>query len=524
MTVTNPRVPEARVEVDWMLNGWDESTDVVTDDVRNTPGITTTRGKDSARPRGKPMVSSASFTLGNTSKRYSAENAGSDIYQFTGPDRPTRISIQPGLDLDYDDATIDYDEVDLFWDAQPTVNIFKGLSEEPEEHPSRDERNVTIGALGSMANLRGVKVSTLLHSAIRTDEAIDIVLDAALWPAADRVLSVGDVTMEWWWLDQEDAWDALVSLVETEGSGASLYEDGQGRVVFENRNYRSTEVRSTSSQGTYLTTSAGGGIPFVNYSYKQNMRDVFNDVRMTIKRRVAQPTAKIWEYGEPLVLGPSELRTVFAHGSDPWSSVEVVTNVTDYVVSAGGLLSVTTNASGATANTAVITFVATAAGATILGPGSATSGFQIRGNAVTVVSEETVYQDATFSIGVTRVRSMNLADEGARQEISKPTAIALANAAAEYYREARPTISIEFVNASAAILEQMLAREISDRITIHAGANEFQGDIWIEQINFGISIGGRLTRMGIIGSKAQSFTASPALWDSGLWDTGTWGV
>lgn len=518
--VVNPRIADSSVEVDWIGDGFGGAYDDVTDDVRNQPGISITRGKDAARPRSAPMIPSADFTLGNVNKRYSAENAGGPLYQFILPDRRVRIAMLPGVDLAYDDPLYDYDDPEAFYDAQPTVYLFKGLSEEPVYQPDREQQSVAIRVLGSMAALRGVTISTQLYTAIRTDTAIGHILDAVSWPAADRVISVGDTTMDWWWADNQDAWSALMDLLETEGTGASLYEDGQGRIVFENRNYRQTASRSTASQVTF---EVGTDLGFTNFGYAHGMRDVYNDVYMTIKRRAALSSAKVWEYGSSLTLAPSELRTVIAKsGGDPWQSVQNVTVTTDYVVSAGSLVSVTTTV--LTATSVAITFVAGGGGATLLGPASATTGIQLRAAEVTVTSEELVRQTVAIGTFVTRAQSLDLTQEGARAEISKASAQALADAAAEYYREARPTVSIEIVNVTADQLEQILTREVSDRITINEGPNGFMGDIWIEQITHVVTIGGRLHRCGIVGSKALDFTASPATWDAGLWNSGNWGT
>lgn len=615
--VDNVRVPDMRVGIDWYANGWVGTVSNVSEWVLHPPGITVERGKEAARPRSRPMVPSASYSLLNLDKRFSADNAGSPIYQFILPDRPTFIESVIGTDIDYEDPDIDYEDPSVFYEGAPSVRLFTGVTDDPVEHPGRDDETVEITALGMTAALRGITISTLLYSGIRTDEAINHVLDAAAWPADDRVISVGDSTLTWWYADGQDAWDLLMELFETEGTGASMYEDGFGRFVFESRNYRNVTARSTTSQATFRGDGLPGSMIITAMDKVQNRREVYNDVRMTMKRRAAQASANVWEFGQALTLGANEVLAVFAHGSDPWQSVSDVTVATDYVVSAGSLVSVTTSQINAT--TAVITFTAGAGGATVLGPASATTGPQLRGVAVTVTSEETVTAttgiaevtvqsvipvwnvgvavvlgpselieyiaegaftnvepltvgtdfvvesgslvdydavqlsptqwSVTFEAGVAgarvlgpgnalsgpqlraeadiivnrfRTRTLNLTQEGARPEVSRATAQALVNAAADYYQQSRQTLSIEMLNVSPEQLEQMMIREISDRVTIAESDQGFNDDIWIEQMTHVITDNGLWYRVGIVGSRAIDFVAPVGLWDQGLWDDANW--
>lgn len=85
----------------------------------------------------------------------------------------------------------------------------------------------------TLSMLRNQKVSTRLYRNVRTDEAVQRVLDTARWPPNKRIIGAGMVTLSWFWADKENAVDALARIVKTEGGTASVYEDKRGNIVFE---------------------------------------------------------------------------------------------------------------------------------------------------------------------------------------------------------------------------------------------------------------------------------------------------
>lgn len=74
------------------------------------------------------------------------------------------------------------------------------------------------------------------------------ILDAAGWPAGDRVIDTGDLTMQATAFGRS-AWQELVATVDSEGG--DLYLDGQGRVVFRRRSALFEDTRSTVVQATF---------------------------------------------------------------------------------------------------------------------------------------------------------------------------------------------------------------------------------------------------------------------------------
>lgn len=130
---------------------------------------------------------------------------------------------------------------------------------------------------------------------------------------------------------------------------------------------------------------------------------------------------------------------------------------------------------------------------------------------------------ASGEVWARRTQTLDLGEAGARAEISASTALSLCNAAANYYSEPRPVIHFEAANVSGAMLDQILLREISDRITVQEGANGFNGDVWIESIQHSVDWSDQIHRWVVMGAKALDFTTSPGLWDIDTWDDAEWG-
>lgn len=495
---SDARLGNYAVMIDWDENGnFGGAYDLVIDDVRHNPGINIQRGKDSARPRSPAMVPSGSFELGNVHRLYSAENGSSPLFGLIGPDKPVKVSLQDVVNID----------------------LITGAIDEPEQIPDRNKRAVGIRLLGKTAALKGREISTTLYQNIRTDEAVTIILDAVGWPPDQRAISSGDTVMRWWWLDDEDAWDALVELLETEGTGASMYESGNGWFHFENRNYRDMATRAMVSQGIYTESAPDDELAYQEFSYAPGMREIFNTVRITTVERALSDVKVVWNAGAPIVLSSNEVRTIIAEIDDPITAVQSLLDPTD-IQGTGGAAHV--DVSQISATKVAITFTAMAGGANLTGPvGSEDRGPQLRAQVAEVVAERDV---TATSIGtVARPRTLSLTS-GIRREISEGYAQSLCNVTLAFYQDPRPIISIEIMNASVERLAQIGTRDVSDRITVQEPITGVDRDIHIEQINHQVNVGGREHRCALIGSAAPDADA-PGLWGvttNGGWGTAKW--
>ncbi len=454
---------EWRVLVDWDADGdWYDQGSEVTPRVRGRQGIKLVRGRDQVRALAPPMAGSLALVLDNTSRDYSPETPASPLAGYLIPGRPVRVERDQGANRYY---------------------LFAGRVDGLIQHPEPGVRTVEIRALGALSRLKGVKLSTPLYQDVRTDQALGYLLDAAGVEASLRVLDVGRTTLAWWWLDAEDALEAAVALVNTEGPGASLYEDGQGRIRFESRHYRLLTPRSTTSQAT-IRDAGLEPLHSQPFAYDPGLKSIVNECVVDVRVRSAKSLGAIWSLGEAVSLAPDETRRfVVRHGEgDPFlGAVNPVAGV-DYTLTAGSLASATLDrTSGASAT---LTLTAGAGGASL-------TGLQVRAQLVSVDSSTRIRNTIDTAASQQRygVRSYKLAT---RAEIPANAAQDFADAVVSRYREPRPTVLVTLRGDEPARVEQALAREVSDRITVVEAQTGLNADCWVERVERVISETGQV--------------------------------
>lgn len=476
--------------VDWNNDGdFSDTGEDVTTRVRGLPGISIVRGRDQIRVLAPPMAGALRFDLDNQSGDYSPEKVTGPLYGNLLPGRAMRVK-----------ATY----------SATTYTLGSALLDDPTQHLEQEAKSATMSGLGVLSRLAGKTVSTALYSNITTDVAIGYLLDAIGWPAADRVLSTGKTTLAWWWLDNEDAFTALVTLLNSEGPGASIYEDTLSRIVFEDRHYRLTTARCTTSQATFRTT---GTEPTVQkpISYNPGLQNIVNVVTVTQKERSDKGTSIVWSATQTITMAPGEVRTIIARGTDIFTAARTPTIANgDLIVSSGTVTSTLDRTSGATCT---ITLTAGAAGTVI-------TSLRLLAHLVTVDSTTNLTNSVSTSVSQGRygIRSYPL---DTRAEIAINTLQDFCNAVVGLYSEPRPIVVITLNNNDAARLTQILNRTLSDRITVIDTASGFNGDVFIERIEHQIQRNGSL-HLTSFGCEKASTTVYGA-WDSGLWDSAIWG-
>lgn len=450
----------ATYEVAFDLDGDDVFETVVTSDVipagREPRGkfVTTDRGQDQTRPLAPPRAGSASLTLKNDSGDYDAGG-----------------TLQAGREV----------RVRATYSAV-TYDLFRGVLSQPKQSPVGTRPQVEVTALGSLSRLARRKVSTALYSNITTDVAIGHLLDAAGFPAALRDLDTGLTTLDWWWLDDEDAMQAIAALKATEGPGAAIYEDGTGAIVFKNRNARVLDARSSTVQTTFRST-AGGTEPLLSgqTDYDPGIKDVVNICTLEVKSRAAQTLGQVWALGSTITLGAGETRTYAARQSsgDPFTAAVAPSSAAgDYTVSAGSLTTTPTIDRTSGASVTITVGPAGVGGATI-------TGLRLRAQSVAVTTATVVtntvdtsvsraqYGDRTFPLPI-------------RAEIDVDVAQDFANAVVGFYQDGRPTAQVTLrANHADARMTAALTREVGDRVRLIQGA--LDTEMHVEQVRHEIS-------------------------------------
>lgn len=273
--------------IDWNSDGdWLDANEDVSSDLM--PALISERGKDQIRVISPPMAGRLNAQLDNRTRKYSAENSSSALYGSLEPGKKVRLKAG-------------------------TYTVWTGVLENLSQTVRFGNRFIKIPSLGTLSQLRDRKISTPVYQNIRVDQAIGYILDAVGWSGTERVLSVADTTLQLWWLDEEDAFSAMLELLTSEGAGAAIYEDELGRIVFENRNYRTAQTRSTVSQHTFTDVT-----DVLDFDYSPDFNDVINFCEAEIAERQVQAEQAIWEFNEQVIFTANQVRTFVIRANDPF--------------------------------------------------------------------------------------------------------------------------------------------------------------------------------------------------------------
>jgi hypothetical protein len=469
---------------DYLDPGEDVSARVLAD-----RGVTMERGRDQLRALAPPMAGKLDLALDNRSRDYSTENAASPLAGQLRPGHRVRVTATSG---------------------GATYALATALLDDLPQEPALGARAVGVPCLGVLSRLAGKRLTTPVYQGITTAQALGYLLDAAGWPAAERVIWPGQTILAWWWLEDVDAFDGLRTILNSEGPGAAIYERGDGCIVFEGRHYRALTARATTSQAAFRDSGTG---PWhrAPFDLQPNLKGVINRAEIAVNVRAAAALGQVWALGATLTLAPQAtvgLQVRSASG-DPFAGAIVPALGTDYTLLAGAATLTLDRPSGMSAT---LTVAAGAAGATI-------TGLRLRAQplpATTVRVTNTL--DASASVARYGVRTYT---DAVWPEIDLLVVQDLANAIVGAYREPRASARITVEGADAAMLTQCLAREVSDRVTVIEAQSGLNSDMTIEQIRHEIgAVGRHVTTFGL--EKVQA-GLTPLLFDFGRFDANVFG-
>jgi hypothetical protein len=451
-----------KVEVDWSNDGdFSDTGEDVTARVLNDPGIVTVRGRDQIRALAPPMAGRCEFALNNASQDYSPDYASGPLYGKLVPGRRVRVRTT----------------------APSAATLWAGhLDDLPQEPFVRGGGRVRVPALGRLAKLKGMRVSTQVHTTVPTSTAFTYVCAAAgLTSDEYAVLDTGQTTFAHWWCHDDDAFAMLARILAAEGPGAAIYEQADGRIAFHSRHYRLLASRSATSQATLgnASTEPKHSPPF---GYEPNLKGVVNSATITAATltRDAAPTADAWTWAGALVLPYGQALVWTFDLANPADTVLPVVTATNQIGTAESLtpsfgqrFTYTYSNENADGSAQVVT-------------GIAASAYYYR------TAEEAVVNrlDTSASQAKYGVRALP-ASFNPWPYLSTEQARDLADAAVLAYREPRATVSITVRNANSTRLTQQLTREVSDRITVQESQTGIGGDVFIERIEHRVTAGGR---------------------------------
>lgn len=444
------------VTIDWDESGIPTGTgEDVTEQVLDR-GISVRYGRDQQRQLSPTAIGSAGFSLCNVDREFSPENEDSPLFGNLGPARPVSISASYGGN----EYSLHNGHVDGF-----------------EIRADRSDRSVDISSLDGLSDLQGFILSTSVYEALRTGQLIDIILDEIGW-TAPRDLDPGATHVAWWWAENENAFDAVNRLIQSEGPPSIAYVAPDGTFVFRDRHHRILDERSLDSQAFFSAeeitceTPAVTGLDYTApFVYQTGLRDIINSVRFDIEQRTPDlGLTAVWESEISYTIGDGETILVNALGTNPFIEAVAPVEGTDFVqISGGGV--VTATLSRTSGQAVVVRLTSTGGSATI-------SELQLRARAIPIFNRIQVEARDSTSISQHGTRSF----PGSVPWANLHDAAAIATLIVGNFSGRRPIAQIRVVAQDEDHLLEIFNRTISDRVTIRNGELGLFNDFFIEQV------------------------------------------
>lgn len=469
-----------RLLVDWAGNGFSGPADDVTARTLDQRAPLAVRyGRDQTRRTSPVSPGELSFELDNRSRDYSPDNSGSPLAGYVAPGRPVQLQATSGAS---------------------TVSLYTGYLDDFNLKPGINERSVPATCIDALGRLRGVSVTTSLHTAIRTGAAIGHLLDAVGWPATARDLDLGASYLPYWWLDEADAFDALMQLVDSEGPAALVTVDSGGRIVFRDRHHRLTRSASLAAQGTWRSS---GAEPVVSdpVTYNHGWKEIVNSVTVEVPlRTISQGLSQVWSTQGQITVTAGAPATITARSSSPFTGAVTPQQGVDFQLLSG---SVSASISRTAGQSTTITLTS-AGGAVIQDLALRALAIQSTSVAVTVEDQQSIdrygrrsYQEARLPVWA-----------------SQYDAQAILTLIVAQRAERLPTVTVTMRGAGHALrLAECLGRNLSDRIHLTESLTGLDADCFIEQISHSIGQGGRehVTTFGL--EKIPPVVTAPLAFD-----------
>ena len=299
-----------------------------------------------------------------------------------------------------------------------------------------------------------------LYTNIRSGSLLNLVLDNAEFPSASRDIDAGQDVYEFAHFNQRKVDEVLVDINQTEYG--QVFIRGDGYVVFHDRYYRS---QATSVGASFNETMS-------DISFKRDAGDLRTEARVSVLPKILKPQATLWSIQSPIIINPSSTASWFGSYIDSGTCrLCLATNVASPGVGTCALLNA--NASGTGTNlsasfSACLTQFAESF-KVAASNGGGTTGYVYRFDVVgqPIVSYEQISRTSTnaAACALYGVRTLVydaplLSDADKGQEFADFLAIRYSDP------QNIDKVSMSILNGTLALWEQIVRRELDDRIAV----------------------------------------------------------
>lgn len=455
------------IQVDWNNDG--DFSDAYEDISADVKEVSIERGRDSEL--GECSAGTLELRVINTDGKYSPQHAG-PLYGNLKKGRPCRVRATY--------ATVTYD-------------LFYGYLERIVPNPDKQSQDAYIYATDLLARMGRTNIHTALLAG-QTEAQILTTIKTACQKVGETIPTVFDSgldTYSYAWFENDNALEAAQHMARS--SLGLFYADGAGNLVFENRDHRNGAPHDAA-----LATLSNDQFS-MRYTYGE--RELVNKVTTTSHTREIGYSVELWRLGETRFIQAGDTWLVWAKYDDPANSVVTPVSGTDYEANNAA------DGSGANRTADVSIVMTTYAQSTKLEiTNTGTTGFyltlmRLRGTLLSEIDTNTsLVEDATSQLSyylqiddfdADFIDSADWAGQRCRHILTTK-----ATPVAEIEMTLRP--------ATAAILTQMLARTISDRVHIEETQTAVDEDFFIEKIRHRWAPGWHETDWVLLPASAQS--------------------
>lgn len=441
----------------------------------------------------------------NREGMYSLENEASPLNDFLRPGRETLVRAKHN---------------------SRAYDLFRGFVDDMNHNPGTGVESVTFQITDALAFLGQKPLSTAVHKGLRTGDAVGIILDYAGWPAHKRDIDAGASVIAWWWEEGSTVADALKKVVATEGGPAYMSVSPSGDFVFRDRHHRLLNSSSTSIQATF---TAGGDEPQFSAPMDINVgwKDIVNVVEFNLSTTSSVFTPEpyvtwpvVWETEETFTLSQGEEKVFDVVASSAFVNAQTPrtgftgeeTDINDYEMISGAITVSLSRTSGARTELRV---------RCTSGP-AVVKGMKLRASPLSSNDAVKISSRDAGSIGKVGESASTDMESGWANEND---AQAIADVTIGIRANRLPTVSVDMNNASQERVEQILGRDLSDRIHILEPRSFTDHDYYIEHISHTISEAGMLHKTTFGCERVPTYSGNPFRFDGadGGFDEGVFG-